>query len=415
MDLRYSPEHAALRRELRAYFDGLMTPERRAAFAATTGEYGHGSAYRDVVAELGRDGWLALGWPEEFGGAGRPAIDQLVFADEAALAGVPVPFLTVNSVAPTIMAFGTEAQKEYFLPRIARGELHFAIGYSEPGAGTDLAGLRTRAERTTNAAGEEVFRINGQKMWTSLIAYADWIWLAVRTDPDAPRHRGISLLAVPTDAPGFSWTPVRTMAGPDTSATFYDDVEVPVANLIGAENGGWAMITDQLNHERVSLTTAGALQSSLRQVIGWARETTCAEAGIAGSGRVADLEWVRVHLARVHTMAEYLALRNLEVVSAEGGEGGAAPARVAASATKIFGTEAACEAYRLLMEVLGPAGIERAASPAAVLGGRIERLHRSALILTFGGGTNEVQRDIVAAAGLGLPQPPRVAPSAPQK
>ncbi|WP_333617736.1 acyl-CoA dehydrogenase family protein [Dietzia sp.] len=411
MDLRYSPEHAELRRELRAYFERLMTPERREAFAATTGEYGHGSAYRDVVAELGRDGWLALGWPEEFGGGGRPAIEQLIFADEAAIAGVPVPFLTVNSVAPTIMAFGTAEQKEYFLPRIARGELHFAIGYSEPGAGTDLAGLRTRAVRTTDDAGRPVYKVDGQKMWTSLIAYADWVWLAVRTDPEAPRHKGISLLAVPTDAPGFSWTPVRTMAGPDTSATFYDAVEVPAENLIGAENGGWAMITNQLNHERVSLTTAGALQASLRQVLDWARATTCADAGIPGVGRVADLEWVRVHFARVHAMAEYLALRNLEVVSA----GDDAPAKVSASGTKVFGTEAACEVYRLLMEVLGPAGIERAGSPAAVLRGRIERLHRSALILTFGGGTNEVQRDIMAMAGLGLPAAPRVAPAGRQK
>ena len=406
MTREFSTTAPEFRRELREFFAELMTPERREAFAATTGEYGHGSAYRDVVAELGRAGLLALGWPEKFGGQDRPLSDQLIFADEAAIAGVPVPFLTVNSVAPTIMAFGTDAQKDYFLPRIARGELHFAIGYSEPGAGTDLAALRTRAEKTTNDAGEAVYRITGQKMWTSLIAYADWVWLAVRTDPDAPRHKGISLIAVPTDAPGFSWTPVRTMAGPDTSTTFYDDVEVPVSNLIGEENGGWALITNQLNHERVSLTTAGALQASLRQVLEWAKATRCAEAGIGGSGAVAEQPWVQTHLARVHAMAEYLALRNLEIVSADDDSG---VGRVAASATKVFGTEAACEAYRLLMEVLGPAGYQRAGSPAAVLGGRIERLHRSALILTFGGGTNEVQRDIIAAAGLGLPPAPRVA------
>ncbi|ANI93851.1 acyl-CoA dehydrogenase family protein [Dietzia timorensis] len=404
----FSTTAPEFRRELREFFAELMTPERREAFAATTGEYGHGSAYRDVVAELGRAGLLALGWPEKFGGQDRPLADQLIFADEAAIAGVPVPFLTVNSVAPTIMAFGTDAQKDYFLPRIARGELHFAIGYSEPGAGTDLAALRTRAVKTTNDVGEAVYRISGQKMWTSLIAYADWVWLAVRTDPDAPRHKGISLIAVPTNAPGFSWTPVRTMAGPDTSATFYDDVEVPASNLIGEENGGWALITNQLNHERVSLTTAGALQASLRQVLDWATSTTCAEVGIGGSGTVAEQPWVQTHLARVHAMAEYLALRNLEIVFADDDSG---VGRVTASATKVFGTEAACEAYRLLMEVLGPAGYQRAGSPAAVLGGRIERLHRSALILTFGGGTNEVQRDIIAMAGLGLPPAPRVAPA----
>ena len=408
MDVGFTPEQHRLRSGLREYFDRLMTPERRAAFTATTGEYGHGDAYREVVAELGRDGWLALGWPEEFGGSGRPAIEQLIFADEAAIAGVPVPFLTVNSVAPTIMAFGTDEQKAYFLPRIARGELHFAIGYSKPEAGTDLASLRTRAVRTTDAAGAEIYRIDGQKMWTSLVAYADWIWLAARTDPDAPRHKGISILTVPTDAPGFSWTPVRTMAGPDTSATYYSGVEVPVSARVGPEHGGWPLMTNQLNHERVALTTAGGLQASLRQVLAWARETPSDQAGHAGGvARVIDHEWVRVHLARVHAMAEYLALRNLEIVSA----GASAPTRVAASATKIYGTETACEAYRLLMEVLGHAGYQRAHSPTAVLRGRIERLHRSALILTFGGGTNEVQRDIVAAAGLGLPPAPRMAPT----
>ena len=143
-------------------------------------------------------------------------MDQLIFTDEAAVAGAPVPFLTINSVAPTIMAFGTEEQRKFFLPKIAAGELHFAIGYSEPSAGTDLAALRTTAVRD----GED-YVINGQKMWTSLINYADYVWLAVRTKPEAKKHRGISMLIVPTTAPGFSWTPVHTMAGPDTSATYY--------------------------------------------------------------------------------------------------------------------------------------------------------------------------------------------------
>ena len=410
MDISFSSDHQRLRDELRDYFARLMTPERREAFASTTGEYGHGDAYREIVAEMGRDGWLTLGWPEEFGGHARGMIDQLIFTDEAAIAGVPVPFLTINSVAPTIMAFGTEEQKSYFLPRISRGELHFGIGYSEPDSGTDLASLRTRAVRepgTGEHAGTDVYRINGQKMWTSLVAYADWIWLAARTDPDAKRHKGISMIAVPTDAEGFSWTPVHTMAGPDTSATYYQDVVVPASNLVGPEHGGWPLMTNQLNHERVALTSAGPLQASLRQVLAWARETRASDVGIAGSGAVIDSEWVRAHLARVHAMAEYLALRNWEIVSTDS----AAPTRIAASATKVYGTETACEAYRLLMEVLGSSGYQRSHSPTAALHGRIERLHRSALILTFGGGTNEVQRDIISAAGLGLPPAPRVAPA----
>ena len=216
MRISYTPEQEELRRELRSYFTTLMTPERREALSSTQGEVGTGNAYRDVVSQMGKDGWLTLNWPKEYGGQDRSPMDSLIFTDEAAIAGAPVPFLTINSVAPTIMAFGTDEQKKFFLPKIAAGDLHFSIGYSEPGAGTDLANLRTTAVRD----GDD-YVINGQKMWTSLIAYADWVWLAVRTNPEAKKHRGISMLAVPTTAEGFSWTPVHTMAGVDTSATYY--------------------------------------------------------------------------------------------------------------------------------------------------------------------------------------------------
>src|SRR5262250_2201454 len=389
MHISYTPEQEQLRQQLREYFAGLMTPELRVALASTSGEYGDGEAYKQVVRQLGRDGWLALGWPAEYGGQNRSVLDQLIFTDEAAIAGVPVPFLTINTVGPTIMRFGTPQQKERFLPQIAAGELHFSIGYSEPGAGTDLASLRTRAVRD----GDE-YVVNGQKMWTSLIQYADYVWLACRTDPEAPRHKGLSILIVPTDTPGFSWTPVHTMAGATTSATYYSDVRVPASALVGEENRGWPLITNQLNHERVALTSSAPIQSALGQVRDWAAATK-----LASGQRVIDQEWVQLNLARVHAKAEFLKLINWRI-AAEAGQG-LGPA--AASATKVYGTEFATEAYRLLMEVLGSRADVREGSPGAVLSGRIERMHRAALILTFGGGTNEVQRDIIAAAGLGLP------------
>jgi alkylation response protein AidB-like acyl-CoA dehydrogenase len=384
MRIADTPEQEALRKELRAYFAELMTPERRDRLSSGAGEYGDGQVYRDVVRQMGADGWLTLGWPREFGGQDRSLFDQLIFTDEAALAGAPVPFLTINTVGPTIMHFGTPEQQAFFLPRIAAGELHFSIGYSEPEAGTDLAALRTRAVRD----GDD-WVINGQKMWTSLIQHADYVWLACRTDPDASKHRGISILVVPTDAPGFSWTPVRTVAGVGTSATYYSDVRVPASALIGPENKGWQLITNQLNHERVALTSAAPLFSALDEVIGWARSTG-----------VIEQEWARVLLARVHAKAEVLKLMNWRVAAASDH---AAPGPAAASATKLYGTELATEAYRLLMEVLGESACIRDGSPGAALRGRIERMHRSSLILTFGGGTNEVQRDIIAAAALGLP------------
>jgi alkylation response protein AidB-like acyl-CoA dehydrogenase len=403
MHIAYTPEQERLRQELRDYFGRLMTDEVRAAIEGTTeSDYGDGDAYRAVVRQLGADGWLALGWPREYGGRGGTMLDQLIFTDEAAIARVPVPFLTINTVGPTIMRFGTPAQKSFYLPRIAAGQIHFSIGYSEPSAGTDLASLRTTARRD----GDE-YVIDGQKMWTSLIQYADYVWLACRTDPSAPRHKGLSIIIVPTDAEGFSWTPVPTVAGVVTSATYYSSVRVPAASLVGEENQGWPLITNQLNHERVALTSAAPVMAALAAVREWAGATKMAD-----GRRVIDAEWVRVNLARVHAKAEFLKLMNWRIASspnASGGVWGGRPPGQAelgpgeASATKVYGTEFAVEAYRLLMEVLGADALVRSGSPGSVLAGRIERAHRAALILTFGGGTNEVQRDIIAAAGLGLP------------
>ncbi|RDI60527.1 acyl-CoA dehydrogenase family protein [Nocardia pseudobrasiliensis] len=389
MRIGFTDGQEKLRIELRQYFSDLMTEERRTALAGPGGEFGDGVAYKEIARRLGRDGYLAMGWPREYGGQGRSMIDQLIFTEEAAIAEVPVPFLTVNTVGPAIMRYGTEAQKNYFLPRIARGELHFAIGYSEPEAGTDLASLRTRAVRD----GDE-YVINGQKMWTSLIEYADYIWLAARTDPEAKRHKGLSILIVPTEANGFSWTKIHTVAGLGTSATYYSDVRVPADNVVGGENVGWNLITNQLNHERVALSAAAPTQEALRQVRQWAQTTKSPD-----GSRVVDAEWVQTHLARVHANVEYQKLRSWKIASdADSGEITMADA----SATKVFGTEFALECYRLLMEVLGAGAIVRYDSVGTMLRGRIERYQRSSLILTFGGGTNEVQREIIAAT-LGLP------------
>ena len=391
MRISYTPEQEELRRELRSYFGKLMTPERQEALSSTSGgEIGTGNVYRDTVSQMGKDGWLTLNWPEEYGGQNRDPMDSLIFTDEAAIAGAPVPFLTINSVAPTIMAFGTEEQKKFYLPKIASGDLHFSIGYSEPGAGTDLAALRTTAVRD----GDD-YVINGQKMWTSLIQYADYIWLAVRTNPEAKKHRGISVLIVPTAADGFSWTPVHTMAGVSTSATYYQDVRVPVSNRVGEEDGGWKLVTNQLNHERVALVSAQPIFLALNQVREWAQNTKDTH-----GNRLIDSEWVQLNLARVHAKAEYLKLINWELASAHSGT--LSPAD--ASAAKVFGTELATEAYRLLMEILGPSATLRQDSPGALLRGRVERMHRAALVLTFGGGTNEIQRDIIGMVALGLPR-----------
>jgi len=386
--LAYTPEQQSLRHELRRYFGSLMTPEVEAECAL--GETG-GPACLDAVRKMGRDGWLGIGWPPDYGGQGRTDVEQFIFFNEAWRAGAPIPFLTINTVGRTIMEFGSDEQKRSFLPKILAGELHFSIGYTEPSAGTDLASLTTRAVKD----GDE-WVINGQKIYTSLASYADYIWLAARTDPDAPKHRGITIFLVPTTDPGFSFSKISTMVNASTFNTFYDDVKVGEEAVVHGVNRGWDLIVNQLNYERVSLGPPGMVESVFEDVISWAQTTK-----LPDGGRVIDQEWVRLDLARVHARLELVKLMNWKVAAS----GGANPAD--ASATKVFATEFYTEAYRLLMGVLGPASYLQRGSPAAALAGRIERSFQGCLILTFGGGVNEVQRDLIALFGAGLPRVPR--------
>lgn len=391
MRVALTPEQERLRSELREYFSELVTPERRAALSSATGEFGEFGekpVYREVIAQIGADGWLGIGWPKEYGGQDRSMVEQLIFTDVAAVAGVPIPYLTLNTIGPTIMQYGTDEQKEYFLPRILRGELHFSVGYSEPGSGTDLASLRTKAV-LDESAGEWV--INGQKMWTSLIQYADWIWLACRTEPDQPRHKGLSMILVPAQADGVSYTPVHTVAGVGTSATYYQDVRVPADNLVGGRGNGWRLVTNQLNRERVALTSSAATVHSLDLVRAWAAETKRPD-----GSRVIDQEWVQVLLGRAHARVEALSLVNWKLATEIDTM---SPAD--ASATKVYGSELNTEVYRTLMEIVGPDAV--VSGPAVALAGRLERYARSSLVMTFGGGTNEIQRDIIGMVGLGLP------------
>jgi alkylation response protein AidB-like acyl-CoA dehydrogenase len=384
--LEQTPEQKALRKELRAYFEDMMTPEVRAEM----GRAGESSSlFRDLVRKLGADGWLGIGWPAEYGGQGRPVTDQFIFFDEVQRAGAPFPFVTVNTVGPTIMGFGSEEQKVRFLPGILGGEINFAIGYTEPEAGTDLAALRTRAVLD----GDE-FVVNGGKVFTSGANQADYVWLACRTDPDAPKHKGISVILVPTSAPGFSFTPIVTVGDGMTTATYYDDVRVPAANLVGQLNEGWRMITAQLNHERVGLAAMGGLAHRLwEEVLAWAKSTP------SGRGSVADLPWVQSDLARAHARLEAMRLLNWRMAAATGA-GTLGPAE--SSAVKVYGTECVVDVYRTLLGVLGPAGAVRAGSPGAVVRGELERAARQAQINTFGGGVNEIQREIVAWQALGM-------------
>jgi alkylation response protein AidB-like acyl-CoA dehydrogenase len=392
MRLEYTPEQEQLRDEIRATLEEVMTPARRAAIGE---RIEGGPAVRECVRALAAADLLGVGWPKEYGGRGFSAIEQFIFAEEARRVNAPIPLVTLNTVGPTLMHFGTEEQKQTFLPAILDGSVEFAIGYSEPEAGSDLASLRTTAVRDGDEP-EAGWVINGQKMFTSGAAYADYIWLAARTDPNTKKHKGISIFIVPTSSAGFSWQPLHTMPGISTFYTFYDNVRVPASAIVAGENQGWQLITTQLTFERAALGNLGALEPLFEQTLQWARDTEL------DGGRVIDQPWVQLALARVEAEVAAYKLVNLRVNAAmtkgvlNMGE---------ASAAKVFGTELAQQVAGQLLEVLDHNGLRRGAD--APLRGALESAYRVAVISTFGGGANEIQRDIIAMAGLGMPRAPR--------
>ena len=389
MYLAETPEQQALRKELREYFAAMLTPEVRAEL----GESGEGRPlFRELVRKLGADGWLGLGWPKEFGGQGRPATDQFIMFDEIQRAHAPFPFVTVNTVGPAIMAHGTQAQKDQYLTGILQGEINFAIGYTEPEAGTDLASLKCSAVLD----GDE-WVINGNKVYTSGANQSDYVWLACRTDTEAPKHQGITLIIVPTKTPGFEWTPIVTVGGVMTTATYYTDVRVPKENVIGEINGGWKLITMQLNHERVGLAAlSGLTERLLDDVTTWCRVTP---SGTGNDQKMIDVPWVQADLAKSHALLDAIRLMTWKLAKAVS-DNTLGPAE--ASGVKVFGTEKAVEVYRILQGILGPVSHLREGSEGAVIHGEVERAARAAQINTFGGGVNEIQRELVATAGLGL-------------
>jgi 3-oxo-4-pregnene-20-carboxyl-CoA dehydrogenase beta subunit len=387
VDLELSDGQRALRDELRAYFAGLVSPAERAALLTER----HGGVYREVVRRMGRDGWLGVGWPREYGGRGLGPVEQQIFVNEAARADVPLPAVTLQTVGPTLQAHGTAEQKQLFLPRILAGEVHFAIGYTEPEAGTDLAALRTRAV----ADGEE-YVVSGQKIFTTGAHDADYIWLACRTSPDAPRHRGISILIVDTRDPGFSWTPIITHDGAHhVNATYYDGVRVPVTMRVGAENEGWRLVTEQLNHERVMLGPAGRIAALHEAVRDWA----AAHDGPDGRPLLAQPD-VRRALGRTCAALRVNELLNWQVATAD--SGGIADA----SATKVYSSEQLQRLGQLLTEVVARHG-DPADAATAELARWLDIQVKRNTVLTFGGGVNEIQRELIATAGLGLPRVPR--------
>jgi len=372
MFIDLTADQRGLRDELREYFANVMSAEEREAMLTER----HGRTYRELVRRLGRDGRLGVGWPREYGGKGFGPVEQQIFVNEAARADVPLPYVTLQTVGPTLQAFGTQEQKDFFLPRILSGDLHFAIGYTEPDAGTDLAALRTKAVRDGDH-----YVVNGQKTFTTGGHDADYVWLACRTGAPDSRHKGITILIVDTKDPGYSWTPIITCDGAHhVNATYYNDVRVPENRRVGEENKGWRLITTQLNHERVMLGPSGRLGALLERVQEWAAER-----------QLLDLPDVRRALAEARAVHRVNELLNWQVASG-------AVEVADASATKVFAADRTQRVGRLLEELVGRHGAD------VELVRWLDVQARRNLVLTFGGGVNEIQRELIANIGLGLPR-----------
>ena len=383
MFIDLTDEQRELQAELRRYFSGLVTP----AEAEIMRTERHGPTYREVIRRMGKDGWLGVGWPVEFGGRGFGEIEQQIFVNEATRADIPLPAVTLQTVGPTLQKYGTDEQKRKFLPAILAGEVHFAIGYTEPEAGTDLAALRTTAVRV----GDE-YIVNGQKIFTTGGHDADYLWLAVRTGSADSRHRGISILIMDTKDPGYSWTPIITCDGAHhVNATYYSDVRVPVNMLVGEENQGWRLITTQLNHERVMLGPAGRVGGLYDRIRDW----------VVAHGLLAEPD-VRRALGEIHATYRLNELLNWQVASSD-----AEAIDIAdASATKVFATERIQRIGRIVEEIIGRYG-DPSDPDTAHLMTWLDMQTKRNLVITFGGGVNEVMRELIATAGLKLPRVPR--------
>ncbi len=385
----FTPEQTAWRDEIRAFIAEHLTPELLDELREA-GNEGKGPRADEFVLKLRDRGWWGIAWPAEYGGLGRSAIDQWIFVDELEGAGAPMLPLTVTSVAPTIMRIGSEAQRRHWLPRITGAEVDFAVAYSEPEAGTDMAALRTRAVLD----GDE-WVINGLKMWNTMAHMATHNWVALRTEPDAPKHKGISMMIVPMDAPGVTVQPIYVWPGLRTNALFLDNVRVPRDHLVGERGMGFYYAAMALNFERLSIGSVAMVRRYFRELVRVVR-------GLVIDGQpLRERPVVRERLARLAVDIEAARMLGLETAWAL--SQGRVPA-AESSMAKIFVSELAQRAADTATEILGLNGQLHPDEPAAYMHGRMQWLYRTAPLLAFGGGTNEVQRNIIAMLGYGLPR-----------
>ena len=388
MHYGWTDEQLQFRDDLRAFIAEHRTEELLGELEAYHETYVYGPAMKRFRSALDDAGFSTMAWPKEYGGQDKGAFYLFILKEELEYWGMPYDALSVLSVGTTIMRFGSESQKREWLPKIQTGEMNFAIGYTEPNAGTDLASLQTRAVRD----GDE-WVLNGQKIYTSAAHNASHLFMAARTDPEAPKHRGISVFVFPMDTPGITVRPLWTMGGGRTNETFYEDVRIPADSIIGEENRGWYTIMNALDLERVTIGPYAPIKRVLDLMVGYVREERT---------ELRDDPIVRTKLAE--TKLDYEISRALATTNAAIIDGGHTPT-MEASMTKVWSTDMKERVSNLAMDLLGWEGaLQGASGPVAPLGGDFEERWRGAPAVRFGGGTNDVQRQIIATRGLSLPR-----------
>ena len=391
MDFRFTESEERLRRELREFLAEVLPPDWDGLGTdLSDDDYEFGRHFNKRLAERG---WIAPAWPKQYGGLGATHVEQAIFGEELGYHRAPMGgrIFGVGMIGPTLIMHGTDEQRAQHLPGITSGDVWWCQGYSEPGAGSDLASLQTRAVRD----GDD-YVINGQKIWTTQAHHAQWMFLLARTDQEAPKHRGISFFLVDMKTPGITVRPIINMADRhEFNEVFFEDVRVPQQNLVGGENRGWYVAMTLLDFERSSVGASASSRRTLEEMARFAAETP------ANGARLIDAGSVRHGLAELFIETEVARMMSYRVASMQ--QKGQNP-NYEASMVKVFATESSQRMYHFGTKMLGLYSQLTAESKWARLRGRMERGYLSSVAPTIYSGSNEIQRNIIATRGLGLPR-----------
>ncbi|MCZ7527948.1 MAG: acyl-CoA dehydrogenase family protein [Acidimicrobiia bacterium] len=390
MDFDWSPEEKAFREEAAAYIQEHLT-EGVVNEGCDATRYVDTPERRGFMRALADCGYLGVSWPEEYGGKGLPITYDYLLAEELAAAGAPQSGKGVGIIGQTLIRHGSDELKAEFLPKILRGEIEWAIGYSEPDAGSDLASLKLRATRDG-----EGWRLNGQKRFTTSAHFADWYWLAARTDPEAPKHRGITLFIVPMNDPGITVQEMRCIDGERTNEVFLDDVWVSDRYAVGEVNKGFNYVSEALDYERHTLFPYSMLPRMFEMFLEFVKTTQ--RDGVP----LRDDPAVRRTVAELARDMEVARMNSIRVVDnmVHG-----LPATVPAAMNKVWWSELYQRLVNAVLEIVGPGAWLRRGSAHAPMEGFFQQLYRTMVIPAIGAGANEIQRTIIARRGLGLPNP----------